>query len=142
LISSWDKKVICSEKKCISWLLFPKNKLLNNKYILKLEKIILNYINKYLNVFDIINIAISLNNNIQIVLKIDNFFIYYYIEKKIGNKYIFIKDDVWYYFSIKDKKNIIYNINNIDENKSKIINNTLMILSKFDKIYKLILFNE
>ncbi len=142
LILSWNKKLVCSEMKCISWIFFPKTKTLNYEKTLKLEKLIITNLENYLWVFSIVNVAIFLEKNIQITLKLNTYYIYYFIEKKLENNYIFNNEKIGYYYSIKNNNNINCNINSLEKSNQKLIHNMLVTISKLDKIYNYILFNE
>lgn len=140
---STEKKIICPDEYCDCGINLKKEKWIQYEKMLKIETVISSYITKYLSSFEIVDIAVSLWKHIKITLKLDELFVYFYIEKDIWENYIIKKDWIWYYISIKNQQNILLSIYNINWEYNKNINSAIVLLSKLDNIYKtLLLKNE
>lgn len=138
-----ERKIICADNYCDCWINLKKKSNVNYEKYTELENILKNNLVKYLPLFKIDEISISLWKNIKISLLLNDLIVYFYIEKQVWDKYILIKEWIGYSFTIKDIDNRVVNFNSISKEYGSLINKSLYIISKFDNIYKqLILKNE
>lgn len=137
IINNWWKTIICPEVSCVSWIFFPKEISDYRIKIISLEKKYFNIFSKIINNLEIIDLSISIKKNITLISKINDFFIYFYIENTLyKDSYYLEKDNIWYYFVVKDKNNIIQKTEKLDKKIREIIENNILIFSKIDNLFK------
>jgi hypothetical protein len=139
LITS-NKKIMCPTEVCDRWVNLKKERNINYKFILKIKKIILKHINKQIDTLYYIDIEISLWSSIKIILKLDEYIVFFNIDNYNKWKYMFTKNNIWYSINIQGYNNTFIDINRININKQALIKNTLIKISNFSNIYERILF--
>ncbi len=139
LIEWWDKKVLCSEKKCISWLIFPKYRSKNFNKIKQIEDIVMSNIHKLSNI-EITDLKIFLKDKIIIEFKIDIYYISTIFVKLDNSKNYYIKHDgIWCDIKVKDINNIVYNTNDLNQELIKNIKEKIIVISSLELLFKKIL---
>ena len=141
LLYWWDKKVLCWENVCYCdvGILLEKKKTWKSKSIIAIENHLLKSLKKYINNISIDSIIISLDDNIQVIFKEKGIFIYFIVEKPNKSNYSLIKNGLWYWFYAKNESNINMDVKAFYSDNRNKINNLIVILSKFDSVYKKII---
>lgn len=113
LLSQDEKKVMCFEEYCDRWINLKKEYSNDYNIIKKIELIFKERFKDIINL-ELQDVWIILGKNIKLLFKYNDYYIYVYIEKQAGDKYLYVKDWVWFYFILKDKNNIILDIRSLE----------------------------
>lgn len=139
ILCNWDREILCWEDACISGLCLKKEKSSNQEKLAKIEKILRDNLKRYIKSFRLVTIKVSLKSNIQFIMEFEEYFVYFFVENIINNRYVFIDGWLGYYFLIKNKNNILIDVWKFDAQKVHTIDNLLRVISKFSNIYKIVL---